>query len=140
MTRGASKFLRFAAPVIGYCALIFLASSQSDLPGMPVGGSDKIIHFIEYGILAWLFARALHGYGVPGARAAVLAVAACGLYGASDELHQRLTPNRFPEGADLLADVLGAAAAAAIWYRAQRTRRSDDGDSQLPGTSSEGRG
>ena len=106
------------APVAVYMALVFYASSRSDLPAMSTGVSDKVEHALLYCGLGALLFRALAG----GLRrrvtisAAVMAVVIASLYGASDEFHQHFVPDRTMDGYDLLADTAGAAAAAAALY------------------------
>jgi VanZ family protein len=106
------RFFLYLFPIFAYAGLIFALSSQSQLPTMPSGNFDKVAHFVEFGILAWLLARALMGYDVEARRAFVYSVALGVLYGASDEIHQMYTPQRAPELADLLADTAGAFAGA----------------------------
>lgn len=111
---------RFAlwAPVVFYMALLFYASSLSELPAVAARASDKLEHAVAYAGLGGLLLRALAG-GL-GRRAAVravlLAVAIAALYGASDEIHQHFVPHRSMDPYDLLADTTGAAAAAGAVY------------------------
>ena len=100
-------------------ALIFLASSRSDLAGPSVEGSDKVAHFGVYGLLATLVVRLGRGPW-----SAWIALAVVSAYGVSDEWHQSFTPGRSVEFADWLADTLGAALAIVLyrrwaWYRAR---------------------
>jgi VanZ family protein len=111
---------RFAlwAPVILYMALIFYASSLSELPSIASRTSDKLEHGLAYSGLAALMVRALAG-GLRwplAVRTAVLAVALAAVYGASDEIHQYFVPHRTMDVYDLLADTTGAAAAAGALY------------------------
>jgi VanZ family protein len=100
------------APVLAYMAFIFGLSSISNTPAMP-GGSDKLFHAILYAGLGALFARALSGgWRRVALRHVVLTMCFGALYGASDELHQHFNPPRNVEVADLVADTIGAAAAA----------------------------
>lgn len=97
---------------VSWVVLIFLLSSQSDLPGpdtlpewLPV---DKIGHFGMFAVLAAL----LYLSGLQ----AALAVLATGVYGALDEVHQLFVPGRTAHAADWLADVLGGA--TGVWIAA----------------------
>lgn len=98
-------------PTILYCGLIFYLSS-SPLPEsvsqLPV--SDKVLHFLEYGLLSSLFFYSLRRSSPRrGIRAtAVLSILFASLYGASDEIHQYFVPGRDSSIADVLADVFGA--------------------------------
>ena len=111
---------RFAlwAPVAFYMALIFYASSLSELPSLANRVSDKLEHAAAYAGLGGLLLRALAG-GLDrrvAMRTALLAVAMAALYGASDEIHQHFVPHRSMDPYDLLADTSGAAAAAGAMY------------------------
>jgi VanZ family protein len=105
--------------VIVYMAGIFVASS---IPGtrMPAAGLwrfDKVLHACAFAGLAVLSWRAT--------RRVPLAVAIATTYGALDELHQRFTPKRSSDPADLLADFVGAcigASLASMWVALARGR------------------
>ncbi len=103
------------ALVMLWAAVIFAFSAWPSLP--PVGDAllDLIVkkgaHGVEFGILAWLLLSALQGDGPrPEMRHFGLALAATTLYAISDELHQSLTPGRFPSPNDVGIDVAGALA------------------------------
>jgi VanZ family protein len=99
-------------------ALLFYASSLSELPALADSVSDKLEHALAYSSLGALLFRALIG-GLRRPvtlRAAALAVALAALYGASDEIHQHFVPHRTMDARDLLADTTGAAAAAGMLY------------------------
>ncbi len=103
-----------------YMALIFVISSFAvQVPGVRyLPFRDKAIHFVEYGVLGWLCARA-SSLTWPSAavwRTAVFAVFVSALWGLSDEIHQALVPGRSPELADVVADLLGSAVGAAAWH------------------------
>ena len=119
----ASRFVRCALPPLLWAAAIFAVSSLSRPPGPPlVLGLDKAVHFAVYGVLGLLTARALRAYGVAPGRAALGAVLLSALYAVSDEVHQAFVPLRSSDPFDWLADVLGAALAARLWWaRARHT-------------------
>lgn len=101
-------------PPLAFHALLFYLSSQQQLPAGPEN-SDKVLHFLAYGVLALLWIRALGGGRmIATPRQALLVFAIVTLYGLSDELHQSFVPGRDASGWDVLADALGAAAAAAV--------------------------
>jgi VanZ family protein len=83
---------------------------------MPASGTDKVLHFIAYAVLAALLCRALSGSGVTAARTLLWAFVLATLYGVSDEVHQSHVPGREADVMDLLADALGAAGGALAWY------------------------
>ena len=92
--------LRYWGPVGLYAALIFGGSSISNPPESIASVlkeiSDKALHLSEYSILGALTYRACrHAAGPWVARHAVIvAVAGCGVYGLSDEIHQLFVPFR----------------------------------------------
>ena len=103
--------------------MIFLASTRSKIAGPSIEGSDKVVHFSVYGLLATLVLRAiLQSKGEIVRHAAWLSIVLVSLYGVSDEWHQSFTPGRSVEFADWLADTLGGALAVSLyslwpWYR-----------------------
>ena len=110
-------FSRFAPP-LALMAVIFAFSAQPDL-GTGLGVFDlvlrKLAHMVEYGLLWWLWWRAL-GYERPGL-AALIAIA----YAASDELHQSFVEGRVGSPVDVAIDALGVAIA---WRLSARLRAS----------------
>ena len=91
-------------------ALLFLLSS---IPGSsPVLWREFNLtaHGLAYGLLGALLLHALAGGRLRGitVRHAAGAVVVAGMYGLSDELHQRFVPGRTAELLDLGADVAGA--------------------------------
>jgi VanZ family protein len=98
--------------------LIYSMSSLQQLPQTPGPFTDKHWHALEYGGFAVLWARALAGGRWTGlsARVCATAVGASLLYAATDEWHQAYVPGRDSSRWDLLADAVGASAAAAGLY------------------------
>jgi VanZ family protein len=101
-------------PVAVQMAIIFTASSVSDLGELPGGAPDWFGHGVGYAILGGLLLRALSGGRRAGVTPAVAlaAIAWSALYGVGDEWHQSFVPGRSPGLGDLMADVAGAALAA----------------------------
>jgi VanZ family protein len=100
-------------PVVLYMIGIFGLSSLSVTPRLPTG-ADKGAHALLYLGLGLLLARALsrgHRRSVT-LGTALLVTAIAALYGISDEFHQSFVPPRQVEGLDVVADTIGAAAAA----------------------------
>jgi len=108
---GGRQMLWLWGPVVGYCALIFLVSAQSDLslPDFPSSDSDKVAHALEYGVLGILWARAAKASWPRWTFLLMLASIGLftGLYGVIDEWHQRYVPGRFADWHDALADLCG---------------------------------
>jgi VanZ family protein len=121
------RFFRDWAPVIAAFVATFVASS---IPGdrlPPLGGwnVDKLLHALEYAVIGLLIARPLcltaWGRDRP---AAVLLVAStlASVWGATDEVHQLITPNRAADWRDWVADTAGAIVGAAAWLAVVRAR------------------
>jgi len=75
----------------------------------------NLLHLPAYAALATFWMIALESRGVPARRAALLACVYATLFGAADELHQFFVPLRCMDARDVLANFLGALAAALVW-------------------------
>jgi len=107
--------------VCAWCLFLFILSAQPDL-GIPgnIPESDKVVHLLVYGVLGWLWGRAVKG-SWPGASALITllsVVAFSGLYGSSDEWHQSYVPGRSADLLDAIVDVCGGTlgGAAFLWW------------------------
>jgi VanZ family protein len=105
-----------------YAGAIFYLSSQShpeeQLPSFLFKGvSDKVLHGVEYGILALLCYRAFRWAAGPAVaqQAVVLAIMTASVYGITDEVHQLFVPFRESDWRDWLADTAGAVIGAVSW-------------------------
>jgi VanZ family protein len=90
--------------------LIFLLSSLSRRPFSILNFvSDKLLHFIEYALLAALAARAVYSLPKPSTWWVVLLITffAVAILGTLDELYQSTIPHRTPEVLDWVADAIG---------------------------------
>jgi VanZ family protein len=98
-------------------AIIFALSAQPDL-GTGLGGWDLVLrklgHMAEFGLLWWLWLRAL---GRPQAAAAITLA-----YAVSDEFHQSFVSGRVGSPVDVLIDATGVAIAYALWARYSQPR------------------
>lgn len=113
---------RWLWPIL-LAALIFAASSRSEVAAPSVPGTDKAAHFVAYGMLATLVLRAFRGADQRLATSAPwAALLLASLHGISDEWHQSFTPGRAVEVADWVADTLGAALAVTFYSRWKRYR------------------
>jgi VanZ family protein len=102
-------------PVMAYMTLIFYLSAlphpEEELPSFLFEKlGDKLLHAMEYSVLAVLCYRALRRTAAAHAApyALVLAIAIAALYGATDEVHQAFVPFRTASWSDWIADTAGA--------------------------------
>ncbi|MCK4648089.1 VanZ family protein [bacterium] len=121
-------FMHYWVPVILYAGLIFTISSfPLPPPKVEIPFVDKFIHLIEYGILGFLFYRALKVSRLA-KQVFVLAIIFSILYALSDEIHQYFVPGREFDLWDLAADSLGVVFVALyLKYREGLARRTDKG-------------
>jgi len=98
--------------VVWACAFAATHTPPSMLPRLHV--TDVALHAAGYFILASLLMGTLAAYRLAGARRAALALAILAAYGALDELTQPLV-GRSAAWSDWFADMLGTAAAIAVW-------------------------
>ena len=110
--------IRFAPPLL-LMAVIFALSAQPDL-NSGLGTWDtvlrKLAHMAEFGLLWWLWYRAL------GPRHLVTAAAIAIGYAITDELHQTTVEGRVGSPRDVLIDSAGVllAIVAVRWYERRR--------------------
>ncbi len=112
-----STFTKYWLPVIGFSILIILLSS---IPGrvnpFDFHFKDKLIHGLEYAVLAWLWFRAIRfstSIHSP-LKIGMLTVLVCSIFGFLDESYQLLIPDRVSDKFDLLADATGSFLAVSI--------------------------
>jgi VanZ family protein len=112
----AIRFRRFViAANLVYAAVLLFLGVAPDLPNVAVEIPDFAAHGIAYAAhTALMFALLLPSIGR--GRAAIFALAGAVLYGALVEALQLLQPARTVEFRDLLANSVGAGAAAMILY------------------------
>lgn len=110
MSPGFRRVVRVWGPALAMMALLFLLSSIPGSSPVLLRGYNLTAHAVAYGLLGALLLHALAGGRLRGVtiRHAAAAVAVAGLYGISDELHQRFVPGRTADLVDLGADVAGA--------------------------------
>lgn len=108
----------YLLPALGLMGLIFWLSSHpapESLKRFPMFAGMKVVHMIEYGLLAYLWIWGL-------ARAtcwswrnvALTAILITSLWGISDEIHQSLVPGRTARMADAITNLLAALGIAGI--------------------------
>ena len=117
-----TQVLWYWLPAALYAGLIFFLSSQShpedNLPSFLFKEvSDKVLHAVEYGILAVLCYRAFRWAAGPALarQAVVLAIVTASVYGITDEVHQAFVPLRESSWQDWLADTIGAVIGVMSW-------------------------
>lgn len=109
--------IAFALPMWIWIAAIFVVSS---IPGPALAAVgitvwDKLAHFFEYAVLGFLALRHQRCAVARSPQSSLVRVALLGvLVGSVDECYQYLIPGRSTDAADLVADVLGALAGAAL--------------------------
>lgn len=69
----------------------------------------------EFGILAFLMARALNFHGINGGINWILVILASLVYGVYDEVHQSYVQGRFGTVRDMLLDFNGAFLGLVVW-------------------------
>jgi VanZ family protein len=116
------QVLWYWVPVVLYAGAIFFLSAQShpeeQLPKVLLEKvSDKVLHAVEYAILAMLCYRAFRWAAGPSVarQALVLAIVTASVYGITDEAHQLFVPFRESSWLDWLADTAGASVGALSW-------------------------
>ena len=92
--------------VILYIILIFTASSSSELPKQVYQINDKVLHFIEYFILASLLVLALIHSNIKHPYLTAICITIC--FAAFDEFHQLFVSGRTACIFDFLVDCLAA--------------------------------
>ncbi|MBD3404413.1 hypothetical protein GF420_16095 [candidate division GN15 bacterium] len=127
-TKKKSPLVRFAwyhLPVILYATLIIVASSIRDLatPQVRFLALDKLVHFIEYSIFAFITFRSFSHLGprVSLNLAYLLCVLFVSIFALLDEFYQSFIPGRVMDIKDLAMDIGGAVLVATFfWLRRRR--------------------
>ncbi|MBI5533909.1 MAG: VanZ family protein [Deltaproteobacteria bacterium] len=106
--------------------VIFVLSSipGTAFPEIHFRLADKIVHALIYAALAVCLAIPLHRVKVKSGWGWVIAIATviAGLYGITDEIHQRFTPFRSSDPWDVVADTVGALIGTAVYAGVVRAR------------------
>ncbi|MFH1287257.1 MAG: VanZ family protein [bacterium] len=101
-----NKSFVFRVVTVLYLSLIFYISSLSmpvKLPAFP--GFDKIIHFLEFGLVGYLVYNSI--YDNFKEKTEFFSISFSIFYGGLDEIHQYFVPGRNCDWTDFLADSLG---------------------------------
>jgi len=117
------SFCVYWMPLLSYLVLIFYFSHLEE----PTGGiklpiSDKVIHFLEFFPLPFLFFRAFRNSSVEtlGKNYFYFGMIASVFYACSDEIHQLFIPLRVASFADFLADCLGIVIGGYLFWRIRK--------------------
>ncbi len=106
------QFFVYHLPAIIYAIAILVVSSIPNLnpPAMSFEFSDKIIHFIEYAVFAFLIYRSIShiNININKRQVFILCTLFLSLFALLDELHQRFVPGRHSDILDFVGDFLGA--------------------------------
>lgn len=107
-------------PLALWIVFIFVMSSIPDLPGdyrdLPPH-SDKVVHFVEYFVLAILLYRGLRSDGTGRISVVLTALLLIGIGVAGmDELYQSIVPGRDSSAADFATDIGGVVVGATIVF------------------------
>jgi VanZ family protein len=118
MTAAIASRLDPWLPPLVLMAVIFALSAQPNLDS-GLGTIDfigrKLVHMTEYGLLTFLWWRALRT--IAPARALALAFAIAVTYACTDELHQRSVKGRDGTPRDVAIDTAGATVAVVLIRR-----------------------
>ena len=106
------KFLIYHFPALLYAALIITLSSLQNIDIRPLQmlAFDKIVHFVEYSIFAFLIFRSISHISnkINLNKSLLLSALIVCLFAWGDETFQRFVPGRHFDIYDLLTDVAGA--------------------------------
>ena len=120
------QFLYRWLPPLAWMGLNFVLSAQSNLPRAPGPWLDTLLkktgHALSYGVLAWLYQRALRQRIRAPTTLRVVSIALAVAYGLSDEYHQTFVPGRRGRLLDVAVDGVGACGAMLLDWWLERWR------------------
>lgn len=115
----ADRSKRRAKSAALFWALFLLTlTSWPRPPSVPILSAiphfDKFVHFVLYGVQAFLLYRAVTWGGESGFSLwrVIAIVGVMAVWAVADEVHQYWIPGRSMEGADVMADLIGATVGA----------------------------
>ena len=119
------RFFVYHLPALLFAAAIITVSSIPNLkaPQLKMLAFDKMAHFLEYAVFAWLTIRSFSQIGprVSDNQAFFLAALFVSLFAVFDEYYQRFIPGRQFDIYDIIIDVCGALAVL-IWFRVKNRK------------------
>jgi VanZ family protein len=125
------KFLTYHLPLIVYAAMVLTLSSIPNLTGpkLRLVAFDKLAHFVEYAIFAFLAFRSFSRIS-PGIKtnfALLLSLLFLSLFALLDEIYQSFVPGRHMDPMDFLTDMFGAFLVLIfLWLRRRRLGDAQD--------------
>ena len=126
------KFLKYHLPLILYAALILGVSSISNLksPQVRFLAVDKVAHFLEYAVFAFLTFRSMSRL-TDWSRSRtpfLISLLILAVFAVLDETLQSFIPGRNPDVIDYLSDLSGGILVLGLlWFAAAQNRRSKQG-------------
>lgn len=118
--------LLYHLPVLLYAGGIIAVSSIRNLPSPQVDGValDKLAHFAEYALFAFLIFRSVSRWGgiSHGIIAPLLSLIFLIAFAALDEFYQQFVPGRDPDLFDIVSDTAGAALVLSYLWLRRRSR------------------
>jgi VanZ family protein len=121
-----SRFVRRWLPPLAWMGVIFLFSAQESLPQAPGPWLDTVLkkmgHALTYGVLAWLYQRALRPHLRAPTALRVASISLALAYALSDEYHQTFVPGRKGRLSDVVVDGVGACAVMLLDWWLERRR------------------
>jgi len=100
---------RWGLPIAWAVVILVLTSIPFPATGPEgVRYADKLLHVAVYGVLGWLWMRAVLAGRAPDFARVALVLGCTLFFAALDEWHQRFIPGRSPEFGDWVADATGA--------------------------------
>ncbi len=119
-------FPRYWLPSLVWMGLIFILSAQPDLPHAPGPWLDVLLkkagHATVYGVLSWLYWRALRQRFFASATLRVVSIGLAVTYALSDEYHQTFVLGRNGNLLDVAVDGVGACSAMLLDWWLERRR------------------
>lgn len=103
----------FTIMLLSYIFLIIFFAVSKSVPTPPLKNQDKILHFLEFLILAALLYKTFSIYNIkyPKLTAVIIGI----LFAAVSEIIQIYIPGRSFSSLDFLADIMGITIALVIW-------------------------
>jgi len=125
------KFVYYHLPVILFAGAIITVSSipYMQTPEFKLIAVDKLGHFLEYAIFAFLTFRSFSNFreNMSGNLAYVMSLLFLGLFAILDEYYQSFIPGRFSDVADFMVDISGSFLVVTFfWLRYRRLKESTD--------------